>query len=106
MRSDFLKTIKCTISRGGFSDERVFTLSNGYEGVASRQYFWRDDGRALEEGEPPIDQRIEGWVAVRIVEVREPGPVLVALPDGESIEVSLDVLTSRPRVGEHVPVGS
>lgn len=107
MRSNRFKALRCKISRGGFSDERLFTLPSGCSGVASLQYVWHNDGRPLEEGEPPLGQVIDGQVAVRVIEVAENGGALVALPDGQSAEVAADELIDRPsRVGEHVSVGS
>lgn len=107
MRSNQLKALHCKISRGGFSDERVFTLPSGYSGVASLQYVWHEDGRPLEEGEPPVGQIVDGQVAVRVLEVAEGGQTLVSLPDGGTAEVPADMLIDRPsRVGEHVSLGS
>jgi hypothetical protein len=107
MHSNRFKALRCTISRGGFSDERVFTLPSGYSGVASLSYVWHEDGRPLEEGEPPLGQTIDGQVAVRVIEIAENGGALVVLPDGQSAEVTLDELIDRPlRVGEHVSLGS
>lgn len=107
MHSNRFKALRCRISRGGFSDERVFSLASGYSGVASLQYVWHDDGRPLEEGEPPLGRTIDGQIAVRVVEVAGNGMALVALPDGQSAEVAADELIDRPtRVGEHVSLGS
>jgi hypothetical protein len=104
MHDNRYKAIECRISRGGFSDERVFTLADGYSGAASRQYFWTREGRPLEEGEPPIGQVTDGFVAVRVIQVEGDNKLLVSLPDGEVIELNADALAERPSgVGEHVP---
>jgi hypothetical protein len=103
------KAIQCVISRGGFSDERVFTLqvAGGYTGVASRQYFWKQDGSELGEGEPPIGDTMDGFIAAKIIEVHAEA-VLVSIPDGEVITIPSDALLERPswKAGANVPVGS
>jgi len=110
MLGDRYKALKCMISRGGFSDERVFTLRLGIgecDGVASRQYLWDENWSPLEEGEPPLGKQIEGWVAARVVEVRSDGMVVALLPDGQTVEVPIAALVTRPSgVGTHVPLGS
>ena len=103
MRSANLKAIACEISRGGFSDERVFSFE-GYSGVASRTHMWTKEGQALEEGEPPVGQTIDGLVAVRILEAKGQ-TVLVSVPDGGVIEVPVALLVERPSgVGQHVSI--
>lgn len=110
MSSSKFKAINCRISRGGFSDERVFLLSlpeGEYSGVASHRYLWNSDGSPLKEGEPPHGEVIEGSIAVRVVEVFDSGGVLVSLPDGEVIQMPVTALIDRPTaVGQHVPIGS
>jgi hypothetical protein len=111
MRDTRFKALKCDISRGGFSDERVFRISIGdheYTGVASRQYFWTEAGEDLQEGEPPAGQVIAGLIATKIIEVQDDNRVLVSVPDGEVITVPVDALRDRPssKVGANVPVGS
>jgi hypothetical protein len=103
------KAIRCIISRGGFSDERLFRIDAGgmkYEGVASRQHMWSREGVPLADGEPPIGENIEGLVAARIIKI-EDGRALVSVPDGEVITISTDQLVDRPtvRVAENVSVG-
>lgn len=108
MRNSKYKAIRCTISRGGFSDERVFDLSPSglqYSGVASRRYMWHENGEVIGEGEPPADQAIEGLVAARVVKVEDDGSVYVSVPDGEVVKLRADQLQDRPAgVGENVPV--
>ena len=101
-----LMALKCKISRGGFSDERVFRLvgAEGYEGISSRRHLWSEDGLAIEEGEPPIGQELEGLVATRVLGISGDA-VSVSVPDGEVIVVPVSALVKRPQgVTEHVPV--
>src|SRR5205823_4090688 len=101
--------LSCELTRGAFSDERVFKLKHTrgeYQGIASRRYCWGEDNRLLAEHEPAEGEMIEGKVAARIIEVLN-GNVLVSLPDGEVITVSRDQLLERPtEVGTNVPLRS
>jgi hypothetical protein len=81
--------IACEISRGGFSDERVFTISThgiAHKGIASRRHMWHSDWAPIEEGEPPLDEVINGYVAARVLKV-DKEHALVSIPDGDVIEV-------------------
>jgi hypothetical protein len=104
MRNANLKAIACRISRGGFSDERVFELGvASYRGVASRRHMWNVDGAPLEDGEPPLGKVIKGFVAARVIQIDPSRKVaMVSIPDGEVIEVPIAQLVERP--AEHVPV--
>lgn len=110
MSSSRFMAINCKISRGGFSDERVFLLAlpgGEYSGVASHRYLWNSDGSPLREGEPPHGEVIEGSMAVRVIEVLDSERVLVSLPDGEVIEIQPTSLIDRPTAaGQHVSIGS
>jgi hypothetical protein len=101
------KALACTISRGGFSDERVFEIKGtSHKGVCSRSHLWKEDGNPLEPGEPPIGQVIDGFVAARILEVRG-DHVTVSIPDGEVLTVAIAELVDRPSgVEQHVSLGS
>lgn len=107
MRSENLRSLRCKISRGGFSDERVFKiewLGSSYSGVASRRHMWDERGAVIKDGEPPLDQSIEGLVAARIIEV-DGDTVSVSVPDGEVIRLPASQLLARPTgVMENVPV--
>ena len=100
-----LVALKCVISRGGFSEERVFALKDiDHKGVCSRRYLWRENGAALDESEPALGQEIDGFVAARIIDIRRSG-VLLSIPDGEVVEVPSEQLHERPNmVGEHVSI--
>jgi hypothetical protein len=85
----------------------VFSISEGgvvHSGVGSRFHMWKSDGSPIDEGEPPINQVIDGLVAARIV--RDDGDtVLVAVPDGEVIRISSGALSDRPSASQSVPIG-
>lgn len=108
MNNHKLKAIACTISRGGFSDERIFRLNAGgvdHEGLASRRHMWKADGSPIQEGEPPLGRTIKGFVAARLLELVDASTALVSLPDGETAKVPTSDLRDRPAaVGQHVPV--
>lgn len=110
MPSDKFKALKCKISRGGFSNERVFAFEVGsrtYEGVASRRHMWHSDGTGIEEGEPPLDEVIDGLVAAKILEVDGANKMAtISIPDGNVIKVPLSQLVERPKVtsAEYVSV--
>ena len=102
-----LKAIRCKISRGGFSGERVFEIATGetnHSGVGSRFHMWKSDRTPVDEGEPPLGQEIDGLVAARILE-SDGKTATVAIPDGEVIDISVDELLDRPAMSLHVPVG-
>lgn len=92
------QALRCTISRGGFSDERVFAIQMDelpHIGVGSRRHFWTLAGDPLDDGEPPLDQKVEGLVAATVVKINL-GKVLVSIPDGEVITVPIEALVNRP----------
>ena len=102
--------LRCEISRGGFSDERVFRVAvpqGDFFGVASRRYCWDVQDRPLPEDQPPAGQSIQGKVAARVVDMDESDNIVVSVPDGQVITVSRDLLVDRPaEAGTHVPLGS
>lgn len=85
--------LKCEISMGGFSGERVFELSttsgSDYAGIAPVAYCRRDDGSCYNVHEPRSKER--GKVMARLI--RNGGnEAFVAIPDGEAISVSEDIV--------------
>ena len=108
MTASKFKALQCQISRGGFSDERVFVLKGSvkHQGVASRRHMWTKNGQPIEDGEPPLGKIVEGLIAARIIEVRG-NVAVVSIPDGEVINMPVGELLDRPaKTGNHVPVGS
>jgi hypothetical protein len=102
-----LLALKCKISRGGFADERVFTIkieAMEHSGAASRYHMWNENRQPIEEGEPEIGEVIDGMVAARVIETRPNGNALVSIPDGEVIEIPVANLMARPPVDQHVPI--
>ena len=107
MAKPSLKAIRCTISRGGFSGERVFTITVGgvnHSGVGSRFHMWKLDRTPIDEGEPPLGEEISGLVAARILSIAG-ATATVSIPDGEVIDISVDELLDRPVMDQHVPIG-
>ena len=103
--------LDCEITRGGFSDERIFKVRRDddteYTGIASRRYCWGRDDRLLAADEPPSAEKwVKGKVAARILSVRD-HRADVSVPDGEVITVKVGQLRPRPsKAGINVPVGS
>lgn len=101
------KAIPCKISRGGFSGERVFEIAIGetnHSGVGSRLHMWKLNGDMIEEGEPPLGEKMDGIVAARVLSVEE-GVATVSIPDGEVITILAEELLDRPAVNQHVSIG-
>lgn len=111
MKNTRFKAIECKISRGGFSDERVFRIEfsdRAYEGIASRRHMWTETGQPIEDGEPPIGQLLDGLVAARVLELNaDQSTAIVSIPDGGVIEIAVGQLKERPEMaGSNVPIGS
>jgi len=93
-----LVALPCTWAKGGFSGERVFTISlaNGepYESVAPRDFFWNASGQLIGDSQPDVRQK--GMIAARVIDQLEDDQVLVEIPDGEVIAVAGDLIKERP----------
>jgi len=80
--------LKCEISMGGFSGERVFELStmagSNYAGIAPVAYCRRNDGSPYNLHEPSAGE--QGQVMARLIKNGGNG-AFVAIPDGEAISV-------------------
>jgi hypothetical protein len=107
-----LVALKCKVSPGGFSGERIFevTLADGkpYRSLAPRQFCWNTNRQIVAENEPSSE--IEGMIAARIVGFIDDDQVLVEVPDSEIIAVDIKDLQERPsnikppKSKLHVPV--
>jgi hypothetical protein len=108
MSSINAKALRCVLSRGAFSDERIIRIKlpeGEYVGVASRRYCWGKGDKPLDENEPPAGKAIEGKVAARVIEMDGEENVHVSVPDGTVLTVPADLLLERPsEVQAHVPV--
>jgi hypothetical protein len=103
--------LSCTISRGGFTDERVFRveMANGetYIGACSRRYCYAKDKRIIKEEQPKRGETIDGLVMARHIRDEEEGALLVSVPDGAVLLVSEDRVREAPKdVSPDVPVQS
>jgi hypothetical protein len=89
----------CTITRGGFSGERIFSLQlpDGHtqEGIAPREYCWDEQGNPIGLEEPPANESIPGIVAAREYQ-RRGDRVQVSTPDGEVFTVFSSQVRPRP----------
>jgi hypothetical protein len=108
MKSGSLVAIKCTISRGGFSSERIFqiTLTSGVDhvGAAPVEYFLGLDLQRLAPSDPARGADIEGFVTGRLSE-NEDGNCLVSVPSGDVLSVpESDIQTHPTGNTSHVPV--
>jgi hypothetical protein len=76
--------IRARISRGGFANERTYTIraasGSDFTGLASWQYCYNQNVQRS-ENEPP--KEFEGFVEARIINGQPNGPAKVWLPDGE-----------------------
>src|SRR5262249_24151202 len=98
--------VKCRISRGGFSGERVVkvTSSEGKDRVAlaPTHYCWNEHREALKPDEPPAGKEIPGFVAAHEV-YRFSGGLDISTPDGEVFRVRPDDIIDRPPSPEPEP---
>ena len=109
MESGELVLLRCRITRGGFSGERVFRLMQAdpveeYVGAAPVDYCFHLDRRPIGIEEPGKGQPIEGLVTGRIIE-NGGSLVRVLFPDGETVLMTTSQIAYR-RKTDYVPVGS
>src|SRR5438105_1763990 len=93
--------IRCQISRGGFSGERIVTTTcsdrTERKGLAPTGYCWDSEQRPLGPDDPSNGESIEGLVAARICGPTGPeGHVNIKIPDGEVMTVPRDSVVKRP----------
>jgi hypothetical protein len=100
--------VRCTLSRGGFSEERIFRIKlpggKMHVGAAPRQYCYHRKGLLLGPDEPAPKAQIDGKIVVRILREDGPGRILVYLPDGDVVPVTEDQLDHVKEVSPDVPV--
>lgn len=101
--------LACSLSRGSFSGEVIFRCdmfnSERYTGVAPLvQCRSKDDSRLHLNDLPANSQEtLDGKVVASLI--KNGGKIArVALPDGEAIEVSIDLVSERVEKGMYVPV--
>jgi hypothetical protein len=97
----------CSISRGGFSGERIVTISTDsgeYRGIAPTEYCWKAEGRGLESDEPAQGQAISGLVAALFFHKSNDNKAMVSVPDGSVFLVSRDIISNRPKIDSDVLV--
>jgi hypothetical protein len=93
MRTQFL--IPCTIERGGFSTERIFTirLPDGPETFAGYyEHFLDGDRNQLPVDVPGSGEVVEGFAKCRILQQQEDGTIIIDIPSSDSLLVHPDVL--------------
>lgn len=90
--------VSCTIENSGFDSERRFEVNLGGDGLivgtAYVGYLRHKDGRQVEEGEPPYEQKIEGEVQCRVLR-REGKTLFVAFPGTEVFHVPQEAIYSQ-----------
>jgi len=93
MRSN-LVSLRCTIERGAFSGERIFSfrLANGeeYRSLASVSYCQDEKGKPLAQNEPQPEGKIMGLVKAIKVK-KERANMVVEVPDGQLVMVSKEI---------------
>jgi hypothetical protein len=110
LNSGTLVAVRCRISRGGFSSERVFRVlvDGGVEhvGAAPVEYFFDEQQRRLSSDQPQRGVTLLGFVAARVVEQTN-GAVFVSAPSGEVLRVGAAEIIEYPKGSRaHVPVES
>ena len=108
LNSGALIAIRCRISRGGFSSERVFRVTTPekveHVGAAPVEYFFDENQQGLPLEPPPRGVSLPGLVAARVVEQNH-NTVLVSVPSGEVLRVATNEVTEYPKgTRAHVPV--
>jgi hypothetical protein len=94
-------SLLCKISRGGFTDERVFRVSltdgDTYVGACPRQYCFTRKGAPLKRDEPERGKQVDGLVLARHVREDDEKSALVSVPDGEVLLVGTEQIQKDPR---------
>jgi hypothetical protein len=111
MSTNDLVYVRCQLSRGGFSSERVFRLASLREeefvGSAPLKYCQTATGEPLDADQPPEGSRLPGRVAARIIRKDGEGGVWLSFPDGSIAQVREgSVIARRPVGAANVPLQS
>lgn len=92
-----LVAVPCRISKGMFSDERVFSIQliggKEYKGLTSIDFFWTKDRIPLIFADKP--EIIDGFVAGHVLKELENGQCVVEVPDGMVLAFERDQLIQR-----------
>lgn len=90
--------LKCQISLGAFSGERVFEVTQVsgemYIGLSPLHYCYNSDGNMLRPSEPSQGVSLDGKLAARRISV-ETDAARVAIPDGRAISVPSNLISTR-----------
>lgn len=109
MQPHRLLVVNCTLSRGGFSDERVFelTLADGSQhiGAAPRHYCYTQSLQQLGDKDPISEHTITGKLIAKFIEQNN-GATVVAVPDGSVVAVPTNAVQQFTGDLPDVPVRS
>jgi hypothetical protein len=111
LNGENLVAVRCRITRGGFSSERVFrvtlTDSTEYVGAAPAEYFFDEFEKPLPPDQPPRGVTKLGVVAGRVVGGEGQDGVLVSVPSGEVLKIDPRQIAGSPKDSTaHVSVQS
>lgn len=86
-RSISLVLVPCTISRGGFSGERVFSIGQ-IKGVSPKSYCYDEYHEQVGDDIPPEGHTISGFIVARLLdpdELDHASELTVSLPSGDVV---------------------
>lgn len=93
--------ILCQLSRGAFTDERIFRIKlaeeGTYTGACPRQYCYTREGKLLKTEQPEKGKQVSGLILARRVADPGEGSVLVSVPDGEVLAVMAEEIRPAPK---------
>jgi hypothetical protein len=86
--------VRCTISRSGFSRERIFRVASvdgrTYAGAAFWKYCYTVEGQGLSADEPTAGKSEPGFVAAQLIGVdQDDRSATMYFPDGAIVAVPL-----------------
>lgn len=91
--------VTCQLSRGGFSEDRVFRVQlagdKTHTGVAPRRYCLTAQGQRLKPEQPAEGKRLSGRVEAVVVREEDDG-VLLYFPDGSVAVVDRSLISKAP----------